>query len=302
MQSSTGFTLALLQLPANPDGSDRLPQALAAIRQAAGEPRKGGLICVLPELFRAPYFCQTMDPEQFDLAEPIPGPATAALQALAAELGVVIVASLFEKIAHGLYANTTAVIDIDGRLAGTYRKSHIPCDPQYEEKFYFAPGDTGFQVIDTAVARLGVLICWDQWYPEAARLTAMQGAEVLLYPTAIGAMDTETPDEHARQLDAWQTVQRGHAIANGIFVAAVNRCGREPGPNGGIDFWGHSFCVGPQGEWLGRAGFEPATLRVECDRSRMEQVRRWWPFFRDRRVDLYGGLTQRWLARPKDMR
>jgi N-carbamoylputrescine amidase len=224
MHPSTPFTLALLQLPANPDGGDRLPQAVAAIRQVASEPRRGGLICVLPELFRAPYFCQTMDPEQFDLAEPIPGPATAALQSLAAELQVVIVASLFEKIADGLYANTTAVIDVDGRLAGTYRKSHIPCDPQYEEKFYFAPGDTGFQVIDTAVARLGVLICWDQWYPEAARLTAMQGAEVLLYPTAIGAIDTETPG-------SWKPGRRSSAVTRSptaflsprSIAAAANR-------------------------------------------------------------------------------
>lgn len=297
MASTTAFTLALLQLPANGDDRDQLPEAIAAIRQAAQQPRTGGLVCVLPELFRAPYFCQTMDPEQFDRAEAIPGPATTTLGALAAELGVVIVASLFEKIADGLYANTTAVIDVDGRLAGTYRKSHIPCDPQYEEKFYFAPGDSGFGVIDTAVARLGVLICWDQWYPEAARLTAMHGAEVLIYPTAIGAIDSEGPDEHARQLEAWQTVQRGHAIANGVFVAAVNRSGREPGPGGGIDFWGHSFCVGPQGEWLARAGAEPTALQVVCDRQRMEQVRRWWPFFRDRRIDLYGGLTQRWLPR-----
>ncbi len=300
MDTTSLFTVALLQLPANADGRDRLGDAVLAVRQAAALPRQGGLVCVLPELFRAPYFCQTMDADQFDLAEPIPGPSTQVLQAVAAELQVVIVASLFERLAPGLYANTTAVLDSDGSLAGTYRKSHIPCDPQYEEKYYFAPGDTGFRVIETAVARLGVLVCWDQWYPEAARLTALQGAEVLLYPTAIGAIDSESPAEHARQLDAWQTVQRGHAIANGIFVAAVNRSGRERGPNGGIDFWGHSFCVGPQGEWLARADAAPQTLLAVCDRQRMEQVRRWWPFFRDRRIDLYGGLTQRWLGTSKE--
>lgn len=301
MHTDLQFTIALLQLPANADGSDRLSAAMAAVREAAGLPRQGGLVCVLPELFRAPYFCQTMDADQFDLAEPIPGPSTAKLSALAAELQVVIVASLFERVAPGLYANTTAVLDTDGQLAGIYRKSHIPCDPQYEEKYYFTPGDTGFRVIATRVARLGILICWDQWYPEAARLTAMQGADILLYPTAIGAIDGEGSEEHARQLDAWQTIQRGHAIANGVFVAAVNRSGREPGPNGGIDFWGHSFCVGPQGEWLARAGSAPETLMAVCDRSRIEQVRRWWPFFRDRRVDLYGGLTQRWPAPPQEV-
>lgn len=300
MDTTSLFTVALLQLAANADGRDRLAEAVQAVRAAAAQPRQGGLICVLPELFRAPYFCQTMDASQFDWAEPIPGPATVALQALAAELQVVIVASLFERVAPGLYANTTAVLDVDGRLAGTYRKSHIPCDPQYEEKYYFAPGDTGFGVIQTAVARLGILICWDQWYPEAARLTAMQGADVLIYPTAIGAIDGEGQEEHARQLDAWQTVQRGHAIANGIFVAAVNRSGREPGPNGGIEFWGHSFCAGPQGEWLARGDGKPQTLLAVCDRRRMEEVRRWWPFFRDRRIDLYGGLTERWLGAAKE--
>ena len=302
MYEARQFSVALLQLPANANGSDRLQDAVTALRAAAAAPREGGLICVLPELFRAPYFCQTMDADQFDLAEPIPGPATGVLGALAAELQIVIVASLFERIAPGLCANTTAVLDSDGTLAGTYRKSHIPCDSQYEEKFYFTPGDTGFRVIPTQVARLGILICWDQWFPEAARLTAMQGADILLYPTAIGAIDGEGAEEHARQLDAWQTIQRGHAIANGVFVAAVNRCGREPGPNGGIEFWGHSFCVGPQGEWLVRADHHPQTIVAVCDRSRVEHVRRWWPFFRDRRIDLYGGLTERWLAAPKEQK
>lgn len=297
-RSSEGFGVALLQLPANADGSDRLHAAEAAIRQAAAGPRHGGLVCVLPELFRSPYFCQTMDPARTDLAEPIPGPSTDRLSAVAAELGVVIVASLYEEAAPGLYFNTAAVIDADGTLLGVYRKSHIPCDPQYEEKFYFAPGDSGFRIFETAFARIGVLICWDQWYPEAARLTALHGAEVLVYPTAIGWIDSEGAEEHARQLEAWQTIQRGHAIANGTYVAAVNRSGREPGPNGGIDFWGHSFCAGPQGEWLAECGQGPAVLSVACQRSRIADVRRWWPFLRDRRIDLYGGLTRRYLGTP----
>lgn len=271
--------------------------AIAAVRAAvAGRPR-GRTIAVLPELFGSAYFCQTMEPGGFSLAEPVPGPTSQTLCAVAAELGCVLVASLFEEAAPGLYFNTAVVIDTDGRLVGKYRKSHIPCDPQYEEKFYFAPGDTGFGVFDTAVARVGVLVCWDQWYPEAARLTAMEGAEVIVYPTAIGGLASEDEAEHARQLEAWVTVQRGHAIANGVYVAAVNRAGREGGPGGGIDFWGNSFCAGPQGEWLARAGAAPQTLVVTCDRQRMREVRQWWPFFRDRRIDLYGPLTRRFGAK-----
>lgn len=287
------FCLSLLQLPANPQDVDGWPVAEQAIRQAAAE---GGQVLVLPELFVAPYFCQSMEPRQFDRAEPIPGPSCQRLCALAAELGVVLVGSLFEVAAPGLYFNTTVVVDADGALLGKYRKSHIPCDPQYEEKFYFTPGDTDFAVFETRFAKLGILICWDQWYPEAARLTALRGADVLIYPTAIGWIDQEGPEEHARQLEAWQTVQRGHAVANGCFVAAVNRAGREPGPNNGIDFWGHSFCVGPQAEWLAHAGTEPAILHATVDVQRVHDVRQWWPFLRDRRIDLYGPLTKRILT------
>jgi N-carbamoylputrescine amidase len=285
----TPLRLALLQLPANPAGVDALPLAVDAIRRAAAD---GAQVVVLPELFRGPYFCQEMHPRHFDLAEPVPGPTTDRLGQVAAELGVVIVASLFERAAPGLHFNTTAVLDADGQYLGRYRKSHIPDDPLYAEKFYFAPGDTGFRVFKTRFATLGVLICWDQWYPEAARETVLRGAEVLLYPTAIGRIDSEPADEHARQLDAWLTVQRGHAIANGVFVAAVNRVGREDH----IDFWGHSFCVGPQGEWLAQLGETPDTAIVDCDLARIGDVRSWWPFFRDRRIELYTGLQRRWLA------
>jgi len=287
------FQLSLLQLAANPADVDWLPVAEAALREAAAA---GGQVLVLPELFEAPYFCQTMETRQFDRAQAVPGPTTDHLGKLAAELGVVIVASLFEVAAPGLYYNTTAVLDTDGSYLGKYRKSHIPCDPQYEEKFYFTPGDTGFAVFATRFAKIGVLICWDQWYPEAARLTALKGAEVLVYPTAIGWIDQEGPEEHVRQLEAWQTVQRGHAVANGCFVAAVNRAGREPGPNNGIDFWGHSFCVGPQGEWLAHAGTEPTTVHATIDLQRVRDVRQWWPFLRDRRIDLYGGIEKRILS------
>ena len=287
---STRFNLGLLQLAANPTGADLLAVGETAVREAAAA---GAQIAVLPELFRSPYFCQQMEPAFFDLAEPVPGPTTARLGLLAAELGVVIVASLFEQAAPGLYYNTTAVLDADGSYLGKYRKSHIPNDPLYAEKFYFTPGDSGFRVFATRFAQVGVLICWDQWFPEAARLTAMQGADVLVYPTAIGRIDSESDDECARQLDAWRTVQRGHAIANGLYVAAVNRVGREAG----IEFWGHTFCAGPQGELLAEAGSVAAeTIIVECDRSRVRDVRNIWPFFRDRRIDAYGGLDRRFLA------
>jgi len=282
------FRLGLVQLPANPSGKDYLDLAVDEVRSAAAA---GAQVIVLPELFRSPYFCQEMEPAVFDLAEAVPGPSTARLGEVAAELGVVIVASLFEVAAPGLYYNTTAVLDADGSYLGRYRKSHIPNDPLYAEKFYFTPGDSGFTVFATRFAKVGVLICWDQWFPEAARLTAMHGAEVLVYPTAIGSIDSETPAEHAMQLDAWRTIQRGHAIANGLYVAAVNRAGRE----GGIDFWGHSFCAGPQGELLAEADTLPTTLHVTCSRDRMRDVRNIWPFFRDRRIDAYGGLDRRFL-------
>ncbi len=284
------FTLGLLQLRANASGADQLGSAIAEVRAAAA---RGAQIVVLPELFRSAYFCQDMEPAHFDLAEAVPGPTTQRLGDLAGELGVVIVASLFEEAAPGLYYNTTAVLDADGSYLGRYRKSHIPNDPLYAEKFYFTPGDEGFRIFETKFAKVGVLICWDQWFPEAARETALRGAEVLVYPTAIGSIDSEPLEEHARQLDAWRTIQRSHAIANGLYVAAVNRVGRE----GGINFWGHTFCAGPQGEMLAEAGRDEAeTLIVRCDRDRSRDVRNWWPFFRDRRPDLYGGLRHRFLA------
>ncbi|TVR00485.1 MAG: acyltransferase [Deltaproteobacteria bacterium] len=284
------FRLALLQRPANPDGADALDAAIEDLREAAA---RGGQILVLPELFRSPYFCQEMTPDGFGLAERVPGPTTERLGRLARELGVVIVASLFEEAAPGLCFNTTAVLDADGRFLGRYRKAHIPDDPLYFEKFYFTPGDSPWQVFATRHARVGVLICWDQWFPEAARLTAMRGAEVLVYPTAIGTIDAEGAEQHALQRDAWITVQRSHAIANGLHVAAVNRVGRE----GELNFWGSSFACGPQGEILAHAPSDaPETLIVPCSRQRMRDTRQWWPFFRDRRIDHYGDLTRRWLG------
>ena len=235
----------------------------------------------------------------FDLAEPIPGPSTAFYGDLARELGVVIVTSLFERRAAGLYHNTAVVMERDGTIAGKYRKMHIPDDPAYYEKFYFTPGDLGFHPIDTSVGRLGVLVCWDQWYPEAARLMALQGAEILIYPTAIGYESTDTPEEQQRQREAWTTVQRGHAVANGLPVVAVNRVGYESDPSevtGGIQFWGSSFVAGPQGELLFRASDTEETITVvEVDLHHSEQVRRWWPFLRDRRIDKYGEITRRFI-------
>lgn len=282
------FVLALVQLPANPQDLDYLDLAEAELRKAAAE---GGQILVLPEIFRSPYFPQQMTPDHHRYAEAIPGPTTDRLAALAKELEVVIVASLYEEAAPGLYFNTTAVLDADGRYLGAYRKSHIPDDPLYFEKFYFTPGDGGYKVFETRYAKVGVLICWDQWFPEAARLTAMKGAEVLVYPTAIGTIDEEGPEQHAMQLDAWQTVQRGHAVANGLYVAAVNRVGRE----GELGFWGHSFACGPQGEFLAdMSAEEPGIAIVRCDRQRMRDTRNWWPFFRDRRIETYDDLRRRW--------
>jgi N-carbamoylputrescine amidase len=269
----------------------------AEIRRAAAQ---GCGLVLLQELHNGPYFCQLEDPELFDLAEPVPGPTTERLSALAAELAIVIVGSIFERRAPGLYHNTAAVLDSNGRLAGTYRKMHIPDDPGYYEKYYFTPGEPegpGFAPVDTAVGRLGVLVCWDQWYPEAARLMALAGAELLLYPTAIGWHPKEPPDEQARQLQAWQIVQRGHAVANGLPVAVCNRVGFEPDPSGasaGARFWGHSFVCGPQGEMLAEAGpDDPELLIAEIDLARSEWVRRRWPFLRDRRIDAYGDLKRR---------
>ncbi len=268
------------------------------IRKAAA---MGAELVVLQELHNGLYFCQTENTEIFNQAEPIPGPSTETFGKLAKELGIVLVLSLFERRAPGLYHNTAVVLEKDGSIAGKYRKMHIPDDPAYYEKFYFTPGDLGFEPIDTSVGRLGVLVCWDQWYPEAARLMAMRGAEMLIYPTAIGWESTDTEEEKKRQLNAWITVQRGHAVANGLPVITVNRTGHEPDPSGqtnGIQFWGNSFVAGPQGELLVEFTNEQEEVRVvEVDKSRSENVRRWWPFFRDRRIDAFDGLTKRFLVK-----
>lgn len=266
------------------------------IRKLAGE---GAELIVLQELHNGLYFCQTEETSLFDQAETIPGPSTERFGKLAAELQVVIVLSLFEKRAAGLYHNSSVVMEQDGSIAGVYRKMHIPDDPAYYEKFYFTPGDLGFQPIDTSAGRLGVLVCWDQWYPEAARLMALAGAELLIYPTAIGWESSDNPEEQNRQRDAWVTVQRGHAVANGLPVIAVNRTGYEADPSeqtGGIRFWGSSFVCGPQGEMLWQAATDEEVEQiVEIDKQRTENVRRWWPFFRDRRIEAYGDLTRRWI-------
>jgi N-carbamoylputrescine amidase len=264
--------------------------------QVATASAQGARLVLLQELHNGPYFCQTEDVAFFDLAEPVPGPGTAALAELARAHQVVIVGSLFERRAAGLYHNTAVVLDTDGSLAGRYRKMHIPDDPGYYEKFYFTPGDLGFTPIETSLGRLGVLVCWDQWYPEAARLMALAGAELLLYPTAIGWDMSDSDEERNRQREAWLTVQRGHAIANGLPVLSCNRVGFEASPregDPGIRFWGHSFVCGPQGEWLARAEEGPLTLIVDIDLRRSEAVRRLWPFLRDRRIDDYRDLPKR---------
>lgn len=259
----------------------------------------GAQLVVLQELHNTPYFCQTEDTGMFDLAEPIPGPSTGFYGELAAAYGIVLVTSLFEKRAAGLYHNTAVVFDKDGSIAGKYRKMHIPDDPAYYEKFYFTPGDLGFEPIQTSLGKLGVQVCWDQWYPEGARLMALKGAEILIYPTAIGWESSDTKEEKIRQLNAWITVQRGHAVANGLPVVAVNRVGHEPDPSGqtnGIQFWGNSFVAGPQGEILAQAdNVKETNMVVEVDMTRSENVRRWWPFLRDRRIDEFGNLTRRFI-------
>ena len=259
--------------------------------------RRGAQLIVLQELHNSLYFCQTESVDNFDLAEPIPGPSTNFFGEIAKQLGVVIVTSLFERRAPGLYHNTAVVIEKDGSIAGKYRKMHIPDDPAYYEKFYFTPGDLGFQPIQTSVGRLGVQVCWDQWYPEGARLMALAGAEILIYPTAIGYESTDTPEEQQRQRVAWTTVQRGHAVANGLPVVTVNRVGYEPDPSGqtnGIQFWGSSFVAGPQGELLYQASTnEEESVIIAIDMERSENVRRWWPFLRDRRIDEFQDLTKR---------
>lgn len=285
----------LVQMAMTESAEDNLAHALELTAQAAAS---GATFVCLPELFRSRYFCQVEDAANFELAEPVPGPSTTALAALAADLDIVIVASLFERRAAGLYHNTTAVIDGKTGYVGKYRKMHIPDDPRYYEKFYFAPGDLGFKSFSTQSGELGVLICWDQWYPEAARLTALQGAELLLYPTAIGWHPEEKASHGAAQREAWETVQRSHAISNGCYVVAVNRVGFEatPGAEGGIEFWGNSFVAGPDGTVLTRAPIDAeAVLAVPLDLAAIDTARVGWPFFRDRRVDAYGGLTQRYL-------
>ena len=261
--------------------------------------KRGAQLIVLQELHNSLYFCQTEDVSNFDLAEPIPGPSTKFFGELAKQFGVVIVTSLFEKRAAGLYHNTAVVLECDGSIAGTYRKMHIPDDPAYYEKFYFTPGHLGFHPIQTSVGRLGVMVCWDQWYPEAARLMALQGAELLIYPTAIGYESSDTAEEQQRQRQAWQTVQRGHAVANGLPVVTVNRLGFEPDPSemtNGIQFWGTSFVAGPQGEILYEASAdEEESIIVSLDLDHSEQVRRWWPFLRDRRIDGYPDILKRFI-------
>lgn len=275
------------------DNVVRLAEGVADLAQ------RGAELIVLQELHNSLYFCQVEDVGNFDLAEPIPGPSTQMFGELAGKYGVVIVTSLFERRAPGLYHNTAVVIERDGTIAGKYRKMHIPDDPAYYEKFYFTPGDIGFQPIDTSVGRLGVMVCWDQWYPEAARLMALRGAELLIYPTAIGYALSDSPDEQQRQRRAWQTVQRGHAVANGLPVVTVNRVGFEPDPSGqtdGIQFWGTSFVAGPQGELFYEASEdEEESIIVSVDMEHSEQVRRWWPFLRDRRIDSYGDITRRFI-------
>lgn len=260
---------------------------------------KGAQLIVLQELHNSLYFCQTEDTRLFDLAESIPGPSTRFFGDIARSLGIVLVTSLFEKRTPGLYHNTAVVFDTDGNIAGKYRKMHIPDDPAYYEKFYFTPGDLGFEPIQTSIGKLGVLVCWDQWYPEAARLMALKGADILIYPTAIGWESSDTEDEKNRQRDAWIISQRGHAVANGLPVVSVNRTGYEPDPSGqtgGIRFWGSSFVAGPQGEFLAQASdSQEENLIVEIDLNRSENVRRWWPFLRDRRIDEYGNIIKRFI-------
>jgi N-carbamoylputrescine amidase len=289
------LTVGLVQQTCSADREATLAKTVAAVRRCATQ---GAQLVALQELHTGPYFCQTEDPACFDLAEPIPGPTTELFGALAKELGIVLVLSLFEKRAPGLYHNTAVVLERDGSLAGLYRKMHIPDDPGYYEKFYFTPGDLGFTPIRTSLGTLGVLVCWDQWYPEAARLMALAGADLLIYPTAIGWDPNDSDEEQMCQREAWITLQRAHAIANGIPVLSINRTGFEPSPDGrgGAQFWGSSFVAGCQGELLAQADASSETeLIVTLDRRRSETVRRIWPFLRDRRIDAYGGLTARYL-------
>lgn len=288
--------VGLVQQANNDNLYDNLSRLSKSIEECVSQ---GAQLVVLQELHNTLYFCQTEDTNKFDLAETIPGPSTGFYSEIAANHKIVLVTSLFEKRAPGLYHNTAVVFDTDGSIAGKYRKMHIPDDPAYYEKFYFTPGDLGFEPIQTSLGKLGVLVCWDQWYPEAARIMALKGAEILIYPTAIGWESTDTKEEKERQLNAWIISQRGHAVANGLPVISVNRVGHEPDPSGqtnGIQFWGNSFVAGPQGEFLAQAGNEkPENIVIEVDLTRSENVRRWWPFLRDRRIDEYEGITKRFL-------
>jgi N-carbamoylputrescine amidase len=286
-------TLGLVQMAMGRDKAANVAKACRAVADAA---RRGAQIICLPELFASPYFCQVQDPDLFELAEPLPGPTTDAIAAEAKKHGVVVVTPVFEQRAAGIYHNSLVVLGPGGESLGMYRKMHIPDDPLYYEKYYFTPGDLGFVTVRTPHAAIGTLICWDQWYPEAARLTALQGAEILCYPTAIGWHPGEKAEFGAEQLAAWQTIQRSHAIANGVFVVAVNRVGHEGPAGGGLEFWGHSFVADPFGAVLAEAGEVEETLVVEIDLSRQESVRRNWPFLRDRRIDAYGGITARFVG------
>lgn len=291
------LTVSAVQQPCDEDRQTNLDFSIAKIHEAAAA---NADLVVLPELHLGPYFCQSEDYHNYDLAQPIPGPTTAILSDVANELGIVIVSTIFEKRAPGLYHNTAVVFDKDGSIAGKYRKMHIPDDPGFYEKYYFTPGDLGFKPIETSIGKLGVLVCWDQWYPEGARLMALAGADLLIYPTAIGWDPEDTPEEQQRQLDAWITIQRAHAVANGIPVIACNRIGFEQAPNSatgtGINFWGNSFIAGPQGEIITSANdSETKVLSCTIDNARSERVRQIWPFLRDRRIDEYGDLTKRFI-------
>jgi len=287
------FTIGLIQMTCSPDHAENMAKAQDRIREAAS---RGAQIICLQELFRSQYFCREESADLFELAEPIPGPSSEALAKLARELNVAIVGSLFERRAPGIYHNTAVITDAGGALLGKYRKMHIPDDPLYYEKFYFTPGDLGFPNFDTRYGRIGVLVCWDQWYPEAARLSSLGGANVLFFPTAIGWHPSEKKEFGAAQLDAWRTIQRSHAIANGVFVAAVNRVGYEGTPESGLEFWGHSFVCDPFGQVLAEASADKEEiLIVKCDARRIEEVRRNWPFLRDRRIDAYSPILERWL-------
>ena len=300
MSAGNNLTIALVQMACGAGPQENLAAAVAKVEEAA---RRGAKVVCLPELFRSQYFCQTEDTALFDLAEPVPGPSTEALGEVAGRHNVILIVPVFERRTAGLYHNSVAVIDSDGSMAGLYRKMHVPDDPAYYEKFYFTPGDRGFQAIQTSAGKIGTLICWDQWYPEAARLTTLQGAEMLFYPTAIGWHPSEKAQEGESQRSAWQTIQRSHAIANGVFVAAVNRVGYEKPVAGGdgIEFWGSSFVCDPFGTVLAEASIDKEEiLLTEINVSRVEEVRRNWPFLRDRRVDAYGGLTKRFFDQSDD--